>query len=274
MSTTVPVPRPSLPRRRSLPRPFRYAEREFRVWQRIWYGSVFSGVAMPVMFLGAMGVGLGGLIDDGGRNASLDGVDYLTFVVPSLLVMAAMQNNAGGALWGTVAGHKWMGMYHAAVATPMRASDVYFGNLLWCAGWSAMMAVPFMTVAALIGGVPSPWGVLAIFVSALCAVAFAAPLSAFGATQDSDSTFPIIMRLVVLPLSLFSGTFFPLEQLPVGLRPIAWCTPLWHCAELARGATMGSIGLLTALGHLAVVVAYIVVGSWFGVRTFTRRLTP
>jgi lipooligosaccharide transport system permease protein len=116
--------------------------------------------------------------------------------------------------------------------------------------------------------------VLAIPVAALCAVAFAAPLAAFGATQDGDSAFPIIMRLIVFPLSLFSGTFFPLEQLPAGLRPIAWCTPLWHCAELARGATMGSIGLLAALGHLAVIGLYIAVGSWFGVRTFTRRLTP
>jgi lipooligosaccharide transport system permease protein len=257
-----------------MPRALRYTEREFRVWRRIWYGSVFSGVAMPVMFLGAMGLGLGGLVDEGGRNASLQGIDYLTFVVPGLLVVGAMQNNAGGALWGTVAGHKWLGMYHAAVATPMRPGDVYFGNLLWCAAWSAMMAVPFVAVAAVIGGVPSPWGVLAILTAALCAVAFAAPLAAFAATQDSDSTFPIIMRLIVLPLSLFSGTFFPLEQLPAGLRPIAWCTPLWHCAELARGATTGSIGLVTALGHLLVVAGFVAVGSFFGVRTFTRQLTP
>jgi len=134
--------------------------------------------------------------------------------------------------------------------------------------------VPFVAVAALLGGVLSPWGVLAIPVAALCAVAFAAPLSAFSITQESDVSFPIIMRLVILPLSLFSGTFFPLDNLPAGIRPIAWATPLWHAAELARGATTGSIGLVTALAHLAVLAGFIGVGAAFGVRNFTRRLAP
>jgi lipooligosaccharide transport system permease protein len=111
-------------------------------------------------------------------------------------------------------------------------------------------------------------------VAALCAVAFAAPLSAFSATQDSDVSFAIIMRLVILPLSLFSGTFFPLENLPAAIRPVAWCTPLWHAAELARGATTGSIGLGAAALHLLVLAAFIGVGAAFGVRTFTRRLAP
>jgi lipooligosaccharide transport system permease protein len=254
------------------PRALLYAEREFRIWQRLWYGSVFSGVAMPLMFLGGIGVGLGGLVDEGAGN--LHGLDYLTFLAPGLLVVSAMQNNAGGALWQVMAGHKWLGGYHAAVATPLRPADVYGGYLIWSATWAAMMAVPFLAVAALLGGVPSAWGLLAIPVAALCAVAFAAPLSAFSATQDSDVSFPIIMRLVILPLSLFSGTFFPLENLPAGIRPVAWCTPLWHAAELARGATTGSIGLGAALLHLLVLAAFIGLGAALGVRTFTRRLAP
>jgi lipooligosaccharide transport system permease protein len=256
----------------AVPRALRYTGREIRIWQRLWHGSIFSGLAMPLMFLGAMGWGLGGLVDE--NSGSVEGVDYLTFVAPGLLVVAAMQNNAGGALWGVMAGHKWMGGYHAAVATPLRPADVFVGNLTWSATWSAMMATPFVLIAALLGGVPSWWGVLAIPVAALCAASFAAPLAAFSATQDSDVSFPIIMRLVILPLSLFSGTFFPLDNLPAGIRPVAWFTPLWHAAELARGATTGSIGLGSALLHLVVLGGFIAAGTAVGVRTFTRRLTP
>jgi lipooligosaccharide transport system permease protein len=80
-----------------------------------------------------------------------------------------------------------------------------------------------------------------------------------------------VMRLGIIPLFLFSGTFFPLEQLPAGLRPVAWVTPLWHGVELCRGLTTGEAGL-AALGHVAVLAAFVAVGSWWGRMTFTRRL--
>jgi lipooligosaccharide transport system permease protein len=78
----------------------------------------------------------------------------------------------------------------------------------------------------------------------------------------------------VLPLFMFSGTFFPLENLPAGVRPVAWCTPLWHAVELARGATTGSIGPGAAALHLAYLVALIGLATAWGVRTFTSRLAP
>jgi lipooligosaccharide transport system permease protein len=249
-----------------------YAEHEARVWRRLWRGTLFSGLAMPIMFLGAMGVGLGGLIDE--RSGTVQGLDYLTFVAPGLLVAGAMQNAAGAALWQVMAGHKWLGGYHAAVATPLRPGDVYGGYLIWMTTWTLMMAVPFMLVAALLGAVPSPWGVLAVPVAGLSALSFSAPLAAFSATQDSDASFPIIIRLIVLPLFMFSGTFFPLENLPAGVRPLAWATPLWHAVELARGATTGSIGLGPAGLHLAYLATVIGLGVAGGVRTFTARLAP
>jgi lipooligosaccharide transport system permease protein len=249
-----------------------YAERDARVWRRLWRGTVFSGVAMPIMFLGAIGVGLGGLVDE--RSGSVQGLDYLSFVAPGLLVAGAMQNAAGNALWQVMAGHKWLHVFDAAVATPLRPADVYGGYLIWTTTWALMTAVPFVLVAALLGAVPSPWGVLAVPVAGLCALSFTAPLAAFSASQDSDASFPIIIRLVVLPLFMFSGTFFPLENLPAGIRPVAWVTPLWHSVELARGATTGSIGPGAALLHLAYLAALIALAATWGVRSFTRTLTP
>ncbi|MGH9213807.1 MAG: ABC transporter permease [Acidimicrobiales bacterium] len=255
-----------------VPGMLRYAEREARVWSRLWRGSVFSGVVTPILFLGAMGLGLGGLVDE--NAGTVDGLAYLTFVTPGLLAASAAQNAAGAALWPVMGNMKWMRIYHAAVATPLRPSEVYLGYMAWQSVYIGVHAVPFVVVAALLGGIPSAWGILAIPAAALCALAFCAPLAAFVATQDSDASFPTIMRVLVLPLFLFSATFFPLDQLPVGIRPIAWVSPLWHGVELCRGATTGSIEPWAVLLHVGVLGAFTAVGAAWGSRTFTRRLTP
>ena len=248
----------------------RYAERELRAWTRLWRGTVFSGVLSPIMFLGAMGVGLGGLVDE---NAGLvDGLDYLVFVAPGLLTAAAMQNASGSALWNVMGGHKWLGTFRVAVMSPLRPQDVYLGYLIWETAYVAATAVPFLVVAALLGGVPSWWGVLAIPAVGLCSLAFAAPLAAYSMTQDSEANFSVLLRLGVMPLFLFSGTFFPLDQLPALLRPLAWVTPLWHGVELARGATTGSLGLAWAALHIAVLVAFVTAGIRWGIRASTNRL--
>jgi lipooligosaccharide transport system permease protein len=135
-----------------------------------------------------------------------------------------------------------------------------------------MGAVAFLAVAALLGGIPSWWGLLAVPAAVLCACAFAALLSAFASTQETDASFPVIMRLGVVPLFLFSGTFFPIEQLPAALRPLAVASPLWHGVELCRMATTGSISWVPAAGHLAVLVAVTAAGAWWGMRTFGRKL--
>ena len=164
----------------------RVVEREARVFRRLWRGSVYSSFITPVLFLAAMGVGLGGLIDE--RNGAVGGLDYLSFVAPGLLAASAMQTAAGESLWPVMAGTKWVRTFHAMVATPVGASDVYGGFVVWTAVRVAMSASAFVLVAALLGGVPSLWGVLAVPAAVLCAAAFAAPLAAFAATQDTDVT--------------------------------------------------------------------------------------
>jgi lipooligosaccharide transport system permease protein len=129
-----------------------------------------------------------------------------------------------------------------------------------------------VAVAALLGAVPSPWGVLAVPAAALGGLAFAAPLTAYSAGQDSDMSFPIIMRVAVVPMFLFSGTFFPVDQLPGWLAPFARVSPLWHAVELCRGATTGSLSFGAAVGHTAFLSAVVALGCWWGVRTFRARL--
>jgi lipooligosaccharide transport system permease protein len=251
---------------------WRVVEREAHVYRRLWHGSVFSSFLIPVLFLAAIGVGLGGLVDQ--RSRTVAGVSYLHFVTPGILAAMAMQLAASGALWPIMAGTKWLRFFHGVVATPVRARDVYGGYVIWSAIRSAMSAAAFLIVAALLGGIPSWWGVLALPATVLTATAFTAPLVAFAGTQDTDLSFSIIIRLVIMPMFLFSGTLFPISQLPGWLRPPVRLSPLWHGAELCRAATTGHISWSAVIVHTAVLVAIIASSWWWGARTFTRKLTP
>lgn len=248
----------------------RVAEREARVWARYWRTTFLSGTLMPLMFLGAMGVGLGGLVDE--NRGTVDGVDYLAFVTPGILAATALQGAAGNSLWPVMGGMKWMRTFHAAAASPVSPGQVYAGYVAWGVVRMVINASLFVAIAAVLGGVPSAWGVLAVPAAALGGLAFAAPLTAYSAGADSDVTFPIVMRVAVMPMFLFSGTFFPVDQLPGWLEPLAWVSPLWHAVELCRGATTGSISLGPALGHLLFLAAVTALGARWGVRTFRSKL--
>jgi lipooligosaccharide transport system permease protein len=255
----------------STPPVFRIVEREALVFARLWRGIAFSTFVAPALFLGAMGVGLGGLVK--AHTGAVDGLSYLDFVAPGLLVASAMQLAAAESLWPVLGGVKWMRQFHGVVATPISPGQLYGGFVLWTALRSMFGAAAFLLVAVLLGAVPSAWGVLAIPAAGLCSAAFCALLAAYSIKLDSDLSFPMIMRLGILPLFLFSGTFFPINQLPGGLRPFAALSPLWHGVELARAATTGQFHPAAIAAHLAVLVGCVAVGAYFGVRNFAWRLS-
>ncbi len=248
-----------------------YVEREWLVWRRLWRGTVFSSVFAPLLFLAAMGIGLGHLVDR--HQGSVDGFTYLEFIAPGLMAASAVMQAAGGSLWPVMGGVKWMRTYHAAVATPIEFSDVYLGQLAWTGIRAVMSATAFLAIAALFGAVPSFWGVLAIPAAVLGALAVAAPLSAWAVERESDSAFVVVMRIVVFPLFLFSGTFFPISRLPDWLEPIALLSPLYHAVELCRAATTGSIVWLNAAGNVLMLLAFVAWGVWWGTRSFRRVLS-
>ena len=249
----------------------RVVEREARVYIRLWRGLAFSIFVQPTLYLAAMGLGLGGLIDQ--NSGPVGGVDYLAFVAPGLLVASTMQLSVGEGLWPILAGVKWIKFFHGVVATPIRPAELYYGYVTWVATRSVFGSSAFLLVAWVLGALLSPWALLAIPIAALCAAAFCAPVAAFSMTQDSDLAFPMIMRLGVLPLFLFSGTFFPISELPSGVRPFTVLSPLWHAVELARDATTGRFDILPDIAHVIVLAGCVAFGAWWGVRTFTRRLS-
>ena len=249
----------------------RVIEREARAFSKLWRGSVFSSVMMPVLYLGAMGLGLGGLVN--ARHGQVSGTSYLQFVAPGLLAAGTSMSAAGEAMWPVMGGFKWMRHFHAIAAAVPSPSDIYDGIVAWRGCLVAMSATVFLIVAAALGGVPSVWGLLALPAAILGALAITAPLAAFVATRESDMSFIIIFRLAVFPLFLFSGTFFPTALLPGSIRWAVVISPLWHTAELCRHATTGR-GTWVDFVHVALLGTCIVVGRWWGHRTFAERLAP
>lgn len=242
-------------------------------YRRTFRASIFSSFGVPMLFLTAMGFGLGGYVDRS-ADAVLAGVSYLQFLAPGLLAATVMQTGSFEAAFPILNGLQWGRTFHAMAATPLRGRDVALGNLAWIAIRLTLVATVFSIVIVLFGASRSPMIVLAIPVAVLVGLAFAAPIMAFSATQRTPDKFAQIFRFGITPLFLFSGTFFPIQSLPGFLQPVAWLSPLWHGAEVARGLTLGTIAEapLLALVHLAVLAAIVVLGATVAIRKIDARL--
>jgi lipooligosaccharide transport system permease protein len=251
--------------------------RSFEYWlfkyRRTWRGSLVSSFANPLLFLAAMGVGLGSLVDHSAGAARLGGVDYLSFIAPGMLAAAAMKVAASEATYPVMASIKWIKMYPAMLATPLEVEDVLVGHLAWMAVRLGLTSTGFLLVMAVFGALHSPLALLALPAAVLVGMAFAVPIAGYAATQTNDSGFALLFRLGIVPLFLFSGVFFPVDGLPALLRPLAYLTPLWHGVDLCRGLTLGhGLTLTAAAVHVGYLVAWVAGGFALARATYRRGL--
>jgi len=251
------------------------AVRAFRCWllmyQRTWRASIWSSVFGPLFYLGAMGYGLGSLVDKNG-TASLGGVPYVVFVAPAVLAVQAMNSGLSNALFPVFSGMHWNKIYLAARATMLRPGDIFRGHLLFIMMRITMNSACFIILMAAFGLIRSPWAVLLLPVSALLGFAFATPSAAWAVTLDHDTQMNYPIRFGAVPLMLFSGTFFPITQLPGWIRPVAYATPLWHGVALCRALSLGDLDAGSAAINVGYLVAMAALGLWWGGRTYRRRL--
>jgi lipooligosaccharide transport system permease protein len=239
-------------------------------YRRVWRGTAVSSVVTPVLYLLAFAIGLGTFVD---RSTDLDlGVPYLEFVAPGLLAATAMQVASFEASWPVLSAIKWSRQYHAMLATPLRIGDVLLGHQAFIAFRMLMTATVYLAAIAAFGAVNSPLGVLAIPVTVLVGLAFAAPIAAWGAYTESDASFVAIFRFLVLPMFLFSGTFFPIERLPGVLEVVAYATPLWHGVDLCRQLTLGEVDPASSAFHLAYLLGFTALGLAAAYWSYRRRL--
>ncbi len=252
------------------------AGRAFAYWmtqyRRTWRGTAVSSVLEPLGFLAAMGIGLGTLVDSGTGSATLPGVSYLEFLAPGLLAATAMQTASFESTYPVMGAIKWQRQYHAMLATPLRVVDLLAGHLLFVAFRLVTTLTVFVAVMAGFGAIESPWAALALPVAVLTGMAYATVIFAFAARQDNDGGFAMLFRFGIVPMFLFSGTFFPVSQLPDWLEPVAWATPLWHGVELCRSLSLGTAHLVPALLHVAYLAAWTAAGFALARRCFAGRL--
>ena len=260
------------PTRTRAPAPIlRVFEHRFATYRRTFRASIISSFLSPVLFLTAMGIGLGSYVSD---SSALGGVPYLVFLAPGLLAGTAMQTAAFESMFPIMGGLVWSKIFFGMYATPLTPRDIALGNLVWILARLTLVCTVFTVVIVAFGAAQSPLIVLAIPAAVLTGMAFAGPIAAFSATQKTPDSFAAIFRFGVTPLFLFSGTFFPISSLPPLLQAFAWLTPLFHGVALTRALSLGTAleDPLAMAVHVTYLTTLAIVGAYLTIRSIGYRL--
>lgn len=286
MTRSLPPPAPSAPGAPSAPTPsipptlplspwgyrLRVWEYLLRSWRPYFFASLSESIGAPVLYLLAMGLGLGSLVDRNG-TAALGGVSYLDYIAPALLASAALQIAMGEASYTTYSRFKWSRVWWGIVSVPVTPAQIADAQNLFIATRLAVTSTMYYLVLLIFGAAGGPAGVLMIPAALLCAMACASLVVALSAKmEDEGGRFNLLFRFGVIPMTLFSASFFPIDRLPWAVRWLAVISPLWHGNELARDAALGIGTPWGITGHLAYLLVLLVAGLWLSRRYFHRRL--
>jgi lipooligosaccharide transport system permease protein len=240
-----------------------------------WWGSIVAfGLGNPVLYLFSIGIGIGALVDANGGSSQLGGVPYLTFLAPALLASAAIQAFQDETSFPVMEGFLWDKSFFAMNATPITGRDIVNGIMA-----SAMIRTVF--TVAIYEGVLLAFGAITfevlvpMFASAILAGASfgAVMLAVTTFVKEDDGFFAIVGRFIIAPMMMFSGTFYPLESMPIYLQWVGWISPLWHGTDLGRVISYGSPqqGWIT-IAHWIYLALWLTVGLGFGYRQMAKRL--
>lgn len=238
-------------------------ERDFIAYKRMWLVFI-SGFAEPVFFLLSIGVGVGELV--GAVHVGGETVSYRAFVAPALLAVSAMNGAVFDTTFNFFFKYKYSKSFDAMLATPLGPTDVAFGELTWALLRGTIYSAAFFALLLAFGVVESPWAVLAVPVAMLIGFAFAGAGMAATTWMRSFVDFDYV-GIVLIPLFLFSATFFPISEYPTGLQLVVRCTPLYQGVALERALILGDVHWTQLLN-----VAYLATMGIVGVRIASARL--
>ena len=240
-----------------------------------WIWLIISlAIANPVLYLVSIGLGVGAYIDKNTGGMGVDGVSYITFLAPALLATAAIQGAIDESVYPTLEGFKWNKIFFSMNATPLSGNHIATGVFLNSLIRVTFTAIIYGLVMLAFGVLESPRAWLAIFTAIMAGAAFGAMMQALaGMLENEDIFFTVLNRFVIMPLFLFSGTFYPLTNMPIYLQWIGWISPLWHATELGRWLTYGhEISSLMLYTHFVFLNSLLLIGIIASRRIFTRRL--
>jgi lipooligosaccharide transport system permease protein len=250
----------------------RVLQRNLWVYRRTWRGSILGSFLTPLLYLTAMGVGLGTLVS-AQRAAAFQGYEFVHFLGPGILAATCMQSAVFESTFPVLGKIAWRRNYEAILATPLDVHHLLAGELLWIGFRVLTISSVFLVVLTLFGIPAWPSAILAIPAAILMGWAFSSVIIAFAATQRNGEGFSWVFRFVINPLFLFSGTFFPLTQLPEPVQWVAALTPLYHGVALVRGTVLAEPAFLGPwLLHVAYLLGMLAIGFYLAQRLLKRRL--
>lgn len=255
------------------PLSLRVFEAEARIYRRTWRGSVVSGFLNPILYMFAMGVGLGSLVD-ANMPGGVDGVSYVMFIAPGILVASAMQTGANEGAWKVMGGIEWQKTWQARLASPIGIEGLLLGHLFWSTVRVLFVSVVFAVVVAAFRVAPLLESLLAVVPAVLVGSAMVSATTAFTVRLNAMQGLAMYFRFVIIPMFLFSGAFFPISQLPEWLQPVAFATPMFHGVELARAIMLDLTPAIAWWASVLYLMAWIVGFGAMCVGPLARKLKP
>ncbi|MEV6526736.1 ABC transporter permease [Longispora sp. NPDC051575] len=238
------------------------------MYRRLWRASVFSQFIAPLLFVVALGTGVGSFVNRGGSL----GVDYLTYLVPGLIASTSMSLAVSESTFPVYGHFAWNRYYFAIQATPVHVGGMIAGQVAFLLTRTLIAGFAFLLVMGALGEVHGVGMLGVVLVGMLLALAVGPATMAFSAWVSSEAYFALLFRFVVAPLTLFSGVFFPVSQLPGWLRPAAYVSPLWHGVELCRSFAYAGFPLGKTLLHVGYLLLLSAAGLYAVRAAFLRRL--
>ena len=265
----APAPAPTSGLVASLLRSRRLVQRNLLVYKRGWM-VIFSGFFEPLFYLLGIGYGLGTLVGD---VALSDGrhISYAAFVAPALLAQASMNGAIAESIFNVFFKLNFSKTYDAILATPLGIREIAVGEMLWSLFRGTLYVIAFVLVMIGMGLVISPYLFLVIPASILIGASFSAACLATTAYLRTVQDFDLPMGLVVMPMFLFSGTFFPISLYPQPIQLAMELTPLFHAVGLLRGLATGLLGW-HELWDLTYMVAFGSIAMWIALNRLETRL--
>jgi lipooligosaccharide transport system permease protein len=250
---------------------FHVAEARIRNMVKWWGIILFEAIINPTLYLVSIGIGVGSLID---ANNGVNGVSYLTFLAPALLASAAIQGSADEVFFPVMEGFKWNRTFFGMRSTTLTAQQISLGVFLAAMARAIVSIVVYWIVLYLFGALESDTAWLAMPAALLAGAAMGAVMLAMAAKIENENYFfTLVGRFIMIPMFLFSGTFYPLTQMPIFLQFFGWISPLWHASELGRYLTYDYplSGLQLSI-HVVVLTSMVVIGLFLSARIFAKRL--
>lgn len=247
-------------------RAWRVFWRNFVVFRKTWLTNIMFNFLEPLLYLAAMGYGMGHYIP------AIQGMSYPQFLAPGLVASSAMWATASECTYDSFVRMKFQKTYHAIVATPVSLEEVVVGEMLFGTFKSVLYGTVILVVIFLVGLVQSPAALLVPAVLVLCGLVYAELGMIWTGLVPKIDTFSYFFTLIITPMFLFSGIFFPLDALPAFIQRLAWLIPLYHVVELIRSLVMGNLSAVL-LVHIAWLMVFMAIFFYPPIYLLRRRLT-